>query len=90
MLDPVLVADHGLGPGELAAEGDQLAAVGGAEGPPREGEIERLEEVRLAGAVGADEADGPRPQLDARVDQVARRPRFSISAYTLRRIGITR
>ena len=56
---PVIVAHRRLGSRERAAEGDQVAAVGGAKGAAGEGEVERLEQVRLADAVGADQADDP-------------------------------
>ena len=75
-LDAVLVADRRLGPRERAAEGDQVAAVGGAEGAAGEGEVERLEQVGLADAVGPDDADDPRLELDPDALEAAQRPRF--------------
>ena len=76
MLDAVLVADDGLRPGELAAERNQLAPVGGAEGAAGEREVERLEQVGLAGAVWADQADDTLVQLDPRPVEAAQWPRF--------------
>jgi len=76
MLDPVLVADRRLGAGQLIAEGNQLAPIRGPERAAGEGEVEGLEQVGLAGAVGADQADHPLPQLDPRIAQAAQRPRF--------------
>ncbi len=75
-LEPVRVADPGLGPGQRAAEGDQVAAVGGAEGAPGEGEVERLDEVRLADSVGTDDADDARLELNPDLVEAAQRPRF--------------
>ncbi len=48
-LEPVLVADRRLGPRQRAAEGDQVAAVRGAKRAAGEGEVEGLDQVRLAG-----------------------------------------
>ena len=94
-LDPVLAANRRLGAGERRAERDQVAAVAGAEGAPGEGEVERLEEVRLAGAVGADQADDPGVQLEPQPLEAAQRSGLGCgdqhgAPHTLRRIGITR
>ena len=84
------------GASEIAAKGDQLTPIRGAKGAAGEGEVERLEQVGLAGAIGPDQADDPLPQLDPQVTQAAQWPRFyggdqhPPAAYTLRRIGITR
>ena len=96
VLDAVLVADDGLGPRQLSPERDQVTPVGGPERSAGEGEVERLEEVRLADAVGADQADDPRPELDPRIGQASRGIGFDdgdqhrAAPQTLRRIGITR
>jgi hypothetical protein len=70
----VLIADEGLRPREGAAERDQVAAIGGAEGATREGEVESLEKVRLAGAVGADQADDPALHLDPHAGEATQGP----------------
>src|SRR6185295_13673217 len=63
-LDLVVVAQGRLGTGEGSAERDQLAPVGRPEGAAGEREVERLEQVRLAGAVGPYEAGDAGPQLE--------------------------
>ncbi len=75
-LDAVVVSHRRFRPGEGAPEGDQVTAVGGAKRTAGEGEVERLEKVRLADPIGADEADDPGPQVDPRLRQAPQRPRF--------------
>src|SRR5207253_4251451 len=64
VLDAVVVADRRLRSRQGAAEGDQVATVRSAKGATGEGEVEGLDQIRLAGAVGTDDADDPRLQLD--------------------------
>ena len=72
-LDAVLAAHQRLRARQRAAERDQVAAVAGPERAAGEGEVEGLEEVRLAGAVGADQADDPRVELQAQPLEAAQR-----------------
>ena len=72
-LGAVLGPDRRFGAGQGGAEGDHVAAIPGPEGAAGEGEVERLEEVRLAGAVGTDQAGDALPQLDPELAQTAQR-----------------
>ena len=65
-----LVLDRHLHPRQRLAERDRLAIRAGPARAAGEAHVERLEEVRLARAVGAVEERHPLPQLDLRRREV--------------------
>src|ERR1700746_4169638 len=73
VLDPVLILDRRFRPSERAAERNQVAAIGGAEGAAGKSEVERLEQVRLAGPVRSNDADDPQWKLDLDAVEAAQR-----------------
>jgi hypothetical protein len=63
---PVLRGDLGLGARQLRAKPHDLALVGGAARPPGQREVDRLEQVRLAGAVRPEHDGEPIAELRLR------------------------
>ena len=84
-----------LHPGTLLAVANQVAIVAGAKRAAGEAEVDRLQQVRLAGSVGPVDDDDARGERGARVRQVPETTALDCAddhcaSYTLRRIGITR
>src|SRR3954451_21866374 len=80
-----------LEPRQLRAEAHDVALVRRPARAPRAGEVERLQEVRLAGPVAArdDGEPGPQPHVRRRVGaEVAHAE--GLGDHTFRRIGIRR
>jgi hypothetical protein len=81
---------HGHARGRLA-EPDQLAVVAGARRKALRREVERLEQVRLADAVAADDEDDPgrEVEVERRVRPIPAE-RYAIDDQPARRIGMIR
>ena len=91
LVAPERVLAHELEPRQLGAEAHDLALVRRPARAPGAGEVERLEQVRLAGAVAARDDREPRPQPHVRRLVGAEVAQAEVRRnHTLSRIGIRR